>query len=194
MRTAIDGARAAGMSVSLFRGVGQATGERASWVLRPASSPSEGDHGSPALTAGAERDRVRRSMTESAPLIRYDAMGQAGRVALELRQRPLGVLLTMQGAWHDAVPAATVLEIQQAIAAARPGALGVDLSGCSHMSSVTLGFLVVVWQTAQSAGAGRAAILATPKVGTVLKLIGLHQFFAPVRSRAELEALLGAAP
>ncbi len=125
-----------------------------------------------------------------APLLSYEALGQAGRVRLVLTPVGRGVVLALHGSWHEALPPADADKVLAAIAAARPAGLGVDLSACPHLASVALGFLVLSWQEAHAAGARTGVVCAQPKVEAMLKILGLNQFLRAVRTPADLAIAL----
>jgi anti-anti-sigma regulatory factor len=120
----------------------------------------------------------------------HEAIGPQGPVRLELRSHGRGVILSLDGAWHEAIPDAVVRRIQAALQEAKPQAVAVDLARCTHLVSVALGFLVLFYQAATAAGSAKAHICAPAKIATLIRILGLGSFFQSVATPAELEKAL----
>ncbi len=126
----------------------------------------------------------------SALPIVHEAIGPQGPVRLELRAHGRGVILVLEGAWHEAIPDPVVRRIQAALQEAKPRAIAVDLARCTHLVSVALGFLVLFYQAAAAAGSTAAHVCAPAKIATLIRILGLGSFFQPVATPADLERVL----
>ncbi|MFM2090103.1 MAG: hypothetical protein RLZZ127_592 [Planctomycetota bacterium] len=123
------------------------------------------------------------------PII-HEAVGPQGAVRLELRSQGRGVVLVLAGAWHEAIPDPVVRRIQAALQEARPEAVAVDLSRCTHLVSVALGFLVLFYQASTAAGCRSAHVCAPAKIATLIRILGLGSFFQTAATPADLEKAL----
>ncbi len=104
--------------------------------------------------------------------------GQPYHVRIEVR--PPGLCLVFQGPVPAAVPAATMTAIQRAVQAHPAQRAYVDLSMCSYLGSGAIACLMEFLRLASPRGAGPVAVVNPhPRAMTVLRMLGLNNFFVP---------------
>lgn len=105
----------------------------------------------------------------------------------ELRRDRL--VLVVKGSTSTALPEAFTEAVVQLFSTLHPKHVSIDLSGCPSLHSVMLAFLVYFQKLAEEHGAGKVVLHGVnPRIATMIKMIGMSDFFVVVRDDAEADA------
>ena len=102
-----------------------------------------------------------------------------------------GTCLTLQvvGSSSDTLPDRLAQGVVEAFAALKPRRAAIDLSAVPSMPSVVLAFLVFFQKTAEEHGVPKVVLYGvSPRVMTLLKMIGMADFFVSVADEAAMRA------
>ncbi len=125
-----------------------------------------------------------RRMGADADLVnaaRHSGLHQGLPYEVRLELRPPGLCLVFQGPVPAAVPAAAMTAIQRAVQAHADLRTYADLSQCSYLGSGAIACLMEFLRLASPRGAGPVAIVNPhPRAMTVLRMLGLSNFFVPL--------------
>ena len=132
------------------------------------------------------------------PLItaaRYSGLHQGQPYEVRLEARPPGLCLVFQGPVPATVPAATMSLIQRAMQANPTLRTYADLSQCSYLGSGAIACLMEFLRLASPRGAGPVAVVNPhPRAMTVLRMLGLSNFFIPLADDATVGRWLAEQP
>jgi len=122
---------------------------------------------------GADDDLVKAA--------RHSGLHQGQPYEVRLETRNPGLCLVFQGPVPAAVPAAAMTAIQRAVQAHADLRSYADLSQCSYLGSGAIACLMEFLRLASPRGAGPVAIVNPhPRAMTVLRMLGLSNFFVPL--------------
>lgn len=116
---------------------------------------------------------------------RYSGLHQGQPFEVRLEVRPPGLCLVFAGPVPAALPAATMAAIQRAMQAQSDLRPYTDLSQCSYLGSGAIACLMEFLRQATPRGAGPVAMVNPhPRAMTVLRMLGLINFFVPLADDA----------
>lgn len=132
------------------------------------------------------------------PLItaaRYCGLHQGQPYEVRLEARAPGLCLVFQGPVPAAVPATTMSAIQRAMQANATLRTYADLSQCSYLGSGAIACLMEFLRLASPRGAGPVAVINPhPRAMTVLRMLGLSNFFIPMADDATVARWMAEQP
>lgn len=99
------------------------------------------------------------------------------------------LVLVVKGSTSTALPETFTESVEQLFAALRPQQVSIDLAACPNLHSVMLAFLVFFQKLAADHGAGKVVLHGVnPRISTMIKMIGMSEFFVVLRDEAEAES------
>ncbi len=97
--------------------------------------------------------------------------------------------LRVEGSSSDALPDRLAQGVLEAFQILKPRRAAVDLSAVQTLPSVVLAFLVYFQKTADEHGVAKVLLFGvSPRVTTLLKMIGMADFFVTVADEAAVSA------
>ena len=124
-----------------------------------------------------------------------DALSQATHLvpgcAMRHEFRDACLRLIIQGSTSSAIPDEFTNAISRLFTELKPSRAVIDLTACPHLASVMLALLVFYQKHAEEHGAGKVLILgANPRIATMIRMIGMADFFTLVPDEKTLGVLL----
>lgn len=123
-----------------------------------------------------------------------DGIDQGQRWHLHLEEREGGVVFVIQGALAASVPESFARRTAKVMDKLRPPRIAVDLSQCTYLASAALAYLVEFYRLAAVSGCKRVPMIApSPRIATLIKMLGLTTYYTEVKDTAAAWAQYGAA-
>ncbi len=123
---------------------------------------------------------------------RFTSTGIGSNLSLHLEWSEPLLVLRVSGTSSDALPDAFTAAVATAIRTVRPARAAVDLTACQSLPSVILAFLVYFQKTFEEHGTGKVVLFgANPRILTVIKMIGMLDFFLLLPDEAAARSLIG---
>lgn len=117
----------------------------------------------------------------------------SGHEACALRHELIDgcLYLRVRGTTTSTFPDQFTDAVSELFKAVRPPFAAVDLSACTNLPSVMLAFLVFFQKNAEENGARKVALFGvTPRIQTMIKMIGMAEFFSLVPDQAAVQELM----
>ena len=122
---------------------------------------------------------------------RFHSTGIGSNLELRLEWQDPLLLLRVTGASSDGLPDQFTNAVGQAFRTLKPKSAAVDLSGCQSLPSVILAFLVFFQKNAEENGSSKVVLYGVnPRIQTVIKMIGMLDFFVLLPDEAAMRAWL----
>jgi anti-anti-sigma regulatory factor len=119
----------------------------------------------------------------------HRSSGPGSNQVLECRFADDCLTLCVSGTSSDALPNRLAEGVAQAFKGLKPRRAAIDLTACQTLPSVVLAFLVYFQKTAEEHGVPKVVLFGvSPRVTTVLKMIGMADFFASVPDEAAMKS------
>jgi anti-anti-sigma regulatory factor len=150
----------------------------------PRASLADG-HAPPHTGTMADADP---SLTAVLAQASYRSSGLGANQVLACRFADGCLTLRVEGSSSDALPDRLAQGVKDAFATLKPRRAAIDVSACQTLPSVVLAFLVYFQKTADEHGVPKVVLYGvSPRVATVLKMIGMADFFATVADEAAMK-------
>lgn len=118
----------------------------------------------------------------------FTSSAMGGACSLHHDWRDGRLVLHVKGSTSTALPESFTDAVARIFAQLRPRQVAIDLSACASLHSVMLAFLVFFQKQADEHGAGKVVLYGvSPRITTMIKMIGMSDFFAVARDAAAVD-------
>jgi ABC-type transporter Mla MlaB component len=119
----------------------------------------------------------------------YRSVGLGTNLTLRHELQGDCLKLLVSGSASDTLPESFTDSVTALFTTVRPAQAAVDLTTCSTLPSVILAFLVFWQKTAEECGCPKVVLYGVnPRILTMIKMIGMFDFFAVVADDAAMRA------
>ncbi len=126
---------------------------------------------------------------------RFKSVGIGSNLVLEFTWEEPLLTLRVTGTSSDTLPDSFTAAVNNLLATLRPPQVAVDLSTCQSLPSVILAFLVYFQKTGEDHGASKVVLYGVnPRIQTVIKMIGMIDFFVIQPDLANTKAWFASLP
>ena len=120
---------------------------------------------------------------------RFESTGIGSNLVIGLAWQDPVLTLKIRGSSSDNLPDSFTSAVAQALRGLKARWVAVDLAGCDSLPSVILAFLVFFQKTAEEQGASKVVLFGVnQRIRTVIKMIGMLDFFVLQPDKAAMEA------
>jgi anti-anti-sigma regulatory factor len=134
-------------------------------------------------------DRAAPSLDDLIAKAAFTSPGIGNNLSLKMVNRSGAIQLVLSGASAGGLPDHALSNVVAVLVAAKNPRVAVDLHACPILPSVAIAFLVQFQKSADEAGASKVVLFGvSPRVTTLLGMIGMKDFFVIVPTEADMVA------